>query len=559
MASFGPTFIWHLNSTRPAHPSRGILVLLALAALVTALVPQQASAKPSCHGKRATIVSNKGTIVGTKGPNVIVAGGADNVIYGEGGNDLICGGGGDDAIHGVRGKDDLYGEAGDDTLFGERGSDDLDGGAGVDAVLGESGNDGVDGGDGDGDHVNGGPGDDTLRGGPGDFDVLVGAPGNDKVDGGPGQHDVASYANSGGAVTINLQSQSVGGAEAENLSGIEDALGGSGPDNLIGDGNANRLDGGPGNDNLAAAGPGDEAYGGPGSDGCGVGFAGEASCGPSQGATGTAVELYQSIDGQTSLIVTGGGNGDAATVAFAGGAFVVQGPAVVLGDPASPVCVQGAGSVSCQGRTGSILAALDGGNDSFTVDASVPSSVNSIIDGGKGSDALRAGKGDDVVFAGDDHDPDSLEGGGGHDVLYGVNIFHPRKDSGKATMLGGPGSDLLIGGQPCDGDLFDGGPGPNDSASFARVRNGGIFVRATIGGAVVDPDVGGCQGGQIDNSIEKIEGSTGRDVLDGDGTANVLLGRGGNDDLDGQGGNDGCVGGGGRDQAVRCEQESSVP
>ena len=50
-------------------------------------------------------------------------------------------------------------------------------------------------------------------------------------------------------------------------------------------------------------------------------------------------------------------------------------------------------------------------------------------------------------------------------------------------MSGGPGDDLLIGGQPCDGDNFDGGPGDNDSASFARVRNGGVFVQATIGGA----------------------------------------------------------------------------
>jgi Ca2+-binding RTX toxin-like protein len=539
--------------------SPALLALATLALLAAAIAPAQAAAK-SCHGKRATIVSNARTIVGTKGPNVIVAGAGDNTIYGEGGNDVICGGGGDDSIHGVRGKDTLYGDAGDDTLFGERGSDDLDGGADADAVLGESGNDDLDGGDGDGDHVNGGPGDDSLSGGGGDFDVLTGAPGNDKVDGGPGLHDVASYAGSGGAVTINLQSQNVGGAEAENLGGIEDALGGSGADNLIGDpGAANRLDGGPGDDQLSPSGPGDEAFGGPGSDACGSGFAGEASCGVSQGASGTAVELYQSIDGQTSLIVTGAGGNDAATVALAGGALVVQGPTVVLGDPTSPVCVQGAGSVSCQSRAGSILASLDGGNDSFAVDASVPSSVNSIIDGGKGADALRSGKGDDVVYAGDDHDPDSLEGGDGHDVLYGVNIFHPRKDSGQAIMRGGAGSDLLIGGQPCDGDLFDGGPGPNDSASFARVRNSGVYVKATIGGAVTDPDAGGCQAGRIDGSVEKIEGSTGRDLLDGDGTANVLLGRGGNDDLDGMGGADECVGGGGRDSASGCEHESSVP
>ena len=103
-------------------------------------------------------------------------------------------------------------------------------------------------------------------------------------------------------------------------------------------------------------------------------------------------------------------------------------------------------------------------------------------------------------------------------------------------MFGGPGNDLMIGGQPCDGDIFDGGPGDNDSASFARVRNSGIVVKATIGGAVTDPDVAGCNAGQIEASVEKIEGSPGPDILIGDDGANMLLGRGGNDLLDGRGG-----------------------
>jgi len=367
-------------------------------------------------------------------------------------------------------------------------------------------------------------------------------------------------------VTINLQTQTVSGAESEQLSGIEDAVGGSGNDTLIGDpATANRLDGGPGNDRLVPAGPGDEAFGGPGSDECAAGFAAETSCGPSQGTGGTAVELYESIDGVASLIVTGSEGPDAASVSFAGGTYTVHGEPggaeVLLGDPTSSACTQDAvaDSVSCHGHIGSILASLGGGNDSFSVDAGVPSSVSSIIDGGKGDDTLRGGNGDDVLYAGEDHEPDTLEGGGGDDVLYGVNIFHPRKDSGAATMIGGPGNDLLIGGQPCDGDTFDGGPGANDSASFARVRNSGVFVKATIGGAVLDPDVSGCDPGHIDSSVEKIEGSPGPDILNGDGGPNVLLGRGGNDKLDGMGGKDTCIGGGGDDQATNCEQTASIP
>ncbi len=562
--------------------SRRLFVALLALAFVGVAAPgiDGAAAAPSCLGKKATIVSNAAKIVGTKAPDVIVAGGGDNTIYGEGGNDTICGGPGDDTIYGGRGVDTIDGQGGDDTIYAERGSDHLSGGdgddtlhgergsdhifgdAGNDLVLGESGNDHLDGGGGS-DRVSGGPGDDHLDGGPGDYDVLSGGPGNDDIDGGPGEHDIADYAGTGGGLNINLQTQRVDGAEGENLHGIEDAIGGSGPDTIIGSSAPNRLDGGPGSDNLVASGPGDEAFGGPGGDQCGGGFAMETSCGPADGVNAMTVELYESIDGTTSLILTGSPGNDVGTVSYSGGVYTVQGgpggSPVELGDPTSTACSLGADSVSCQGEVDSILAALDGGNDELTIAQSVPADVSANLEGGKGSDTLRGGRGNDVLYAGEDHEPDTLEGGGGDDVLYGVNIFHPRKDSGAATMNGGPGSDLLIGGQPCDGDTFDGGPGPNDSASFARVRNSGIFVEATIGGAVLDPDVGNCNAGHIDNSVEKIEGSPGRDILNGDNGPNVILGRGGNDRINGKGGHDGCVGGTGHDQAKNCEVTASVP
>lgn len=541
----------------------GVAWLLA-AFLLAAVVPCARSAAATCTGKRVTIASNGPKIVGTKASDVIFAGPGDNVIYGMGGNDTICGGEGDDTIDGGRGNDSVFGEGGNDTVNGERGSDDLDGGSGEDRVLGSTGNDTLTGGPGDHDQVDGGPGDDSVSGGPGDFDVIAGGPGNDEIDGGPGAHDIASYTGIGGAVTIDLGSGTVSGAEGEHLSGIEDAIGGSADDILIGDaGTPNRLDGGPGDDRLTGVGPEDEALGGPGSDSCN-GFAAETSCGPMQGAAGTAVELYGSIDESTSLIVTGNDGSDNATVSVGGGAYVVQGEpggnAVLPGDPDSSCTRDSAtNSVSCHGSVSSILASLGAGNDSFAMSESVPAGVSAIVDGGKGSDTLQGGRGNDTIYAGDDHDPDTIEGGGGDDVLYGVNIFHPRRDSGPTKMSGGPGDDLLIGGQPCDGDLFDGGPGDNDSASFARVRNSGIFVKATIGGAVLDPDVAQCNAGQIEHSVEKIEGSPGPDILIGDETPNTLLGRGGDDLFDGMGGSDDCIGGGANDSAANCEFTASVP
>lgn len=551
-----------MRSGIPSQLQSRLGIGFVLAACLILVGAPAVQAKPGCGGKRATIVSNAPRIVGTKAHDVIVAGSRANRIHGMGGNDTICAGGGDDRVHGGRGNDTVFGQGGDDTIHGERGSDDLDGGVGTDRVFGSTGNDTIDGGPGDRDLVDEGPGDGAVSGGPGDLDTLFGGPGNDRIDGGPGAHDIASYRGVGGPISVDLDSGVVSGAEHERLSGIEDVLGGSGDDVLSGSAaTPNRLDGGPGDDRLIAVGAGDQAFGGPGSDACKGPFAAESSCGPSGAGAGTAVALISSITGSSSLVVTGSDGPDDVTVAFAGNGFLLQGSGtvdVVLGEPGSGACMRNAAAnaVFCGGGAGSIQASLGAGNDSFAVADSVPGAIPATIDGGKGSDALRGGSGDDTLYGGDDRDPDTLEGGGGDDVLYGVNIFHPRRDSGAARMIGGPGDDLLIGGQPCNGDLFDGGPGGNDSASFARVRNSGINVKATIGGAVLDPDLGSCNAGRIEGSVEKIEGSPGADILIGDDRANTLLGRGGNDVLDGRGGFDRCIEGGGSDRFLNCELDS---
>ena len=129
------------------------------------------------------------------------------------------------------------------------------------------------------------------------------------------------------------------------------------------------------------------------------------------GASGTAVELYDSIDEATSLIVTGNSGVDDATVSFAAGAYTVQGAPganpVLLGDPSSGGCSRDpdTNAVSCQGPISSIQASLGAGNDTFTVDSSVPASVSATIDGGPGSTPLGGGEGDDTLYAGDDHVP----------------------------------------------------------------------------------------------------------------------------------------------------------
>lgn len=428
----------------------------------------------------------------------------DRTIHGSRGPDVIIGGGGPNRIDGGRGNDTICGGAGRDRIDGGRGKDTINGKKGADIVMGGRGSDEVSGGTGR-DRVRGESGNDTVRGGPGARDDVDGGMGDDTVRGGGGSFD--------------------------------ELVGGIGRD---------RIDGGPGSHDTASY----RNAGGPievdlengrvsGAENERLVEVEEVIGGQGNGCFGPTVAVRWC--GSSTLAISGSAGPDNVVVSFRHRRFLVSGgsgPSVRVGGAS---------------RVGSIVVSLGAGNDRFAIRRSVLPGVELTIDGGAGSDWLRGGRGGDTIYAGDDGDPDRLEGGGGDDALFGVNILHPRHGSGAATMVGGGGDDLLIGGQPCEGDLFHGGRGSTDSASFARVRNDGIAVKAKIGGAVSDPGVGGCSPGRIARGTEKIEGSAGRDVLVGNGGANVLLGRGGSDRLDGRGGSDRCIGGRGGNRARRCE------
>jgi choice-of-anchor B domain-containing protein len=147
---------------------------------------------PSCRGMEATIVGTAGPdeLVGTKGPDVIVAGAGADRIRGRGGDDVICAGKGADDVRGGKGADRSYGGRGadrirgggdDDLIVGGRGGDRLRGGGGEDELRGGSGRD----------RIHGGAGDDELRGGRG-ADRLNGGPGDDRCRGGRGRDRLRS-------------------------------------------------------------------------------------------------------------------------------------------------------------------------------------------------------------------------------------------------------------------------------------------------------------------------------------------------------------------------------
>jgi len=217
--------------------------LLGTAALT--LLPGLAEAKPTCHGKKATVVLGGGNNKYVAphqghGNQVVIAGaGYDYIVTGKG-SDVICAGDGNDRVLAGRGTDRVYGGTGDDTIqnikgkdssFGEDGNDSLQGGPSADAMDGGTGNDVV---DGSSDR-------DNLEGGSGD-DVMLGGDGSDTIDGGDGTDEI--HGGSGG----------------------EDMTGGTGNDRLYGDLLDDHMDGGAGDDLLIGGHGGDKISGGSGSD-----------------------------------------------------------------------------------------------------------------------------------------------------------------------------------------------------------------------------------------------------------------------------------------------------
>ena len=115
--------------------------------------------------------------------------------------------------------------------------------------------------------VYGGSAADSLTGSTAD-NLLRGNGANDTLSGGSG-NDTADYANSTGAVTMNLAAanpHNTGAAGSDTLTSMESATGGSNNDNLTGDSGPNTLTGNGGNDMLTGGAGHDAVSGGDGTD-----------------------------------------------------------------------------------------------------------------------------------------------------------------------------------------------------------------------------------------------------------------------------------------------------
>src|SRR3954449_2825558 len=101
--------------------------MLASVALLVWLVPA-AQAKPSCHGKKATVVLGGGNnkyVAPHQGHGnlVVIAGAGDDYIVTGKGSDVICAGDGNDRVLAGRGSDHVYAGAGADTIQNIKGKD----------------------------------------------------------------------------------------------------------------------------------------------------------------------------------------------------------------------------------------------------------------------------------------------------------------------------------------------------------------------------------------------------------------------------------------------------
>ncbi len=541
-----------LETLRDARGRTGMIGMAAAMAVIAVwmLAPAAAQAKPKCNGRKATVVGGNGDNVlkaDKHGVQVIVAGGGDDVIIAKRNKDIVCGGPGDDRILGGTGKDILHGGGGNDFLDGGPGSDKIFGDGDLDTIVGGPG----------GESAHGGPGDDRMFGelqddhlyGEGGNDLLIGGHGIDTLDGGVNDDWVRGDVNrdryNGGAGndTISFATATPPGPHPTR-DGVDVSLGGG---SAAGDDSQEQL---VGFENVVGSpfldrisGPGISVVGGGGADQC-SGFA-TTDCDRGPQANGGPVAYMANLNSpDPGLVIYGGSSDDTFTINQSASSLSITGSALSAADG----CTGGGGAVTCAlppVEVGYVLIWGGSGNDSVNIGSGFSVTTLTKGDGGPGDDTLNGGPGSDILFPGETGS-DRLIGGGGDDEVVG-------RPGGGDLLSGGPGSDQLVSDSPCEGHIYDGGPGQSDVAGFGHVDSD-AGVQAKLGGTAVLRGAGGCSPTRVLGSNEILEGSRGHDILTGDNRPNliiaregndVLYGRGGMDELRGDAGNDRCSGGAG--------------
>jgi Ca2+-binding RTX toxin-like protein len=507
--------------------------LVGAAAIVLVLAPATAQARPTCHGKKATVVLGGGNNKYVAphqghGNQVVIAGGGNDYIVTGKGSDVICAGDGDDRVLAGRGTDHVYGGTGNDTIqnikgkdssFGEDGNDSLQGGPSADSMDGGTGSDVVDGAS-DRDDLEGGPGDDLVLGGDGS-DIIAGGDGTDEIHGG---------------------------------SGGEDMTGGTGNDRLYGDLLDDHMDGGPGDDLLIGGHGGDKMSGGSGNDWMRGGPNGDMYVG------GDGIDTISYADSTPSWDTTSGVNVD-----FPSGQAVTpdgyeqfNGVENVLGSAFDDTIKGNGGSDGLDGGPGNDKITGGGGADE--------------LNGGPGDDTCDVTLGDQTTACGlgtapetppdarpagayvymDPRGPDpglyvlGHQGGGNDDIVVtavnGVLSVTSRTGTAIARLPGPIDTCAAVSGViQC--------PPPSTSLSFVTVWGDQGDDHLSLGGNYPSTMTTVMDGGPGNDTLDGTagddilySGQSGGDVLNGGDGSDALLGLGtGGDRLNGGNGNDQLV------------------
>jgi Ca2+-binding RTX toxin-like protein len=317
-------------------------------------------------------------------------------------------------------------------------------------------------------------GNDTLNGGDGD-DWLIGGAGTDNYNGGGG-FDIVEFAGDIVGWNINLATgQAVQGGITETLTSIEGAYGSAAVDTITGSAGANIIAGGGGNDIINA---------GDGNDFIDLEYGDTGFDAIDGGAGFDTIRIFAQdmVVGLTSITGI-----EAINAAGLNGVYI-SGSA-------------GADTINLTGVTLSGIDRIEGGdgNDNITGTAAADKIVT-----GVGDDSLNGGDGDDLFTVyGSGNGFDAVTGGSGYDRIL-------AEASGSRIGLTSVNGVELI-----------------SAAGYSNVFISGSSTANTLDFTNVEL-----------NSISRIDGGSGNDIIYGSAAGDVIQGSAGDDSLFGGLGND---------------------
>ncbi|NNU43269.1 M10 family metallopeptidase C-terminal domain-containing protein [Ramlibacter montanisoli] len=420
-------------------------------------------------------IDNAGNLNSFTSPATIVTG------------DLIAPNGAPDTLNGTAGQDNISGGGGADILNGLDGADLLSGGTGNDVVNGGADNDLIHYAIGDGiDAVDGGLGLDVLNITDGNtassLNVVYVAGALTLVAGGTvvnvesvaanlqGGTDTLSYAGTTEAVTVNLGAGTASGFAS--IAGIENAMGGSGNDTIMGSaGVTNSLNGGAGNDVFV-------------------------------------------VD-DTADVVTEAAGGGTDEVRSLAASYTIANPNV------ENLTYIGTGNFTGTGNTAANV--VTGGNGADVLSGAAG---NDTVNGGIGADTLSGGTGNDTVSGGDGNDTinyalgdgvDTWDGGSGLDRVNvtGTAANNTLNVTYNGSVLTTVAGNTMVGVEQVVADLLGGSD---------------TLIYTTTAAVTVNLGLGTASGFTRLVGIENVLGGSGNDTLvSAAGVVNSLNGAGGND------------------------------